>query len=479
DPEQTDPEQTDPEQTDPEQTDPEQTDPEQTEPEQTDPEQTDPEQTDPEQTDPEQTDPEEEVHEDVPAVQTLFGSLSNPESFAAIVDEVKTSLDGMIAKLAVAANVGFTEQQFIEILGNFEWVNYHHLFAALMNNEAVDVESFRRELYSTPLIFMMSGIPYMERVSSLKNSMTEVANLGVATDTWMALQGPTLYSSFNFMQKVITGSSELFSEIPELVSTITYGVKELPDSGISNLYSNLTEPLYAQIHAFADYTGDFGGSLVSKFAGRTSVMNLVQEIVRLISLSQVNHYPINFQHIYFLLKQVEAVPNEELETSLGYSLNDHPRDTTIYGKLNGVLFELGAQLLLNFIGDQNDPSNVQYSTYYSRLNEAERAATIAAADDPDALTRIKANVDFVRRNLLSTLTGAISYYYKKCIPEATSSKFATLATELAKEYNAGDLTIDGLDRTDGTLVPHVASMIQLLTGSDPKLPSIPESVPDV
>jgi hypothetical protein len=413
---------------------------------------------------------------DTDDAETLFGQISNYTAFGNIVTGIKTTLDGMVAKLYASSD---TEKEIATntLLGTFEWVNYHHLFAALINNATVDQKSFRQEFYSTPLIFMMSGIPYLASVKSLKDSMTGVANLGVASNTWMALKDQTLYSSFNFMQKVITDSYDLFAEKSGLVTAIATAIKGL--SSPSSLYSTLTAPLYDIIEEFAQYTAPstYAGSLVTKFAGHQD-LGLVQGIAKLILLSKENHYPINFRRIYSLLKQVDDVANAGVPAFLGYSTNDHPLDTTIYGKLNGVLFEVGAQLLLNFIGGQDDPLNAPYETYYSKLCAAERAATILAVDAPDKQALIKANADFIRRNLLSTLVGAISFYYKQCLPEATGSKFATLATELVKEYEAGSLIIDRLDRSNGTLVPHVVSMIKLLTGSEPQLPEVPQQDPE-
>ncbi|MDR0631458.1 MAG: hypothetical protein LBF66_02730 [Holosporales bacterium] len=393
---------------------------------------------------------------------TLFGTLSDSSTFAAIVDDIKVTLDSMVAKL-YASGDDTKQTATSTLLANFEWVNYHTLFASLINGSEPDSTLLYRELFSTPLTFMMSGIPYMTEVSSLVDLMGGTAEEKAAT--WMALEGQSTHASFNFMRKFIDNSSLLFFEKPALVTLIADIIKGL--SSISDsLYNQLTAPLYAELEAFAQDTDPVEGSLVSKFSGDSPAKDIVYEIARLISTSRTNRYPIDFSRIYFLLKQVNDVPTEEVANSLGYSQNDHPLDVTIYGRLNGVLFEFGAQLLLNFIGSQSDPLNAPYPTYFSRLCAAER---VSIASNPDLKEKIQENAESIRRKLFDVLTGAISYYYKQCIPGATDSKFASLAASIAAPYEAGSLILATLDTTVGTVVPRVASMIESLTGTPPSL----------
>ncbi|MDR0624989.1 MAG: hypothetical protein LBF72_00845 [Holosporales bacterium] len=81
---------------------------------------------------------------------------------------------------------------------------------------------------------------------------------------------------------------------------------------------------------------------------------------------------------------------------------DHPADITIYGAINGILFEDGAQILLNHIGSPSDPAGVGDNvTLYSRLKSAE---------DNDSTEALSTKLKTVR-NKLGQLVGAIRYKY--------------------------------------------------------------------
>ena len=133
----------------------------------------------------------------------------------------------------------------------------------------------------------------------------------------------------------------------------------------------------------------------------------------------------------------------EAEIILG-TLDDHPADVTIYGYLNGVAYECGAQLLINYIGAASDPGQDTYGTLYAKLRSKENAAIVEDITDNSSnnVITIRTNANSIR-SALANLVGTIKYKYKECIYSTSGSLFnSTLSSIESVDLSSLDLKSD-------------------------------------
>ncbi|MDR3285450.1 MAG: hypothetical protein LBS83_02065 [Holosporales bacterium] len=155
--------------------------------------------------------------------------------------------------------------------------------------------------------------------------------------------------------------------------------------GISNLLPlpETTDPLFG---------------LLETLLNDPLLANYVRELKEsnIITILQDARIPVNLGKIF---EKLTAAKNA---TDPGLS-SDHPADITKWGNINGVWFECGAQLLLNYIGNPSDPGNGTCETLYSlvRRYELQDLTNITNANN--------------MRQALGDLIGAIRYKYMECI----------------------------------------------------------------
>jgi hypothetical protein len=371
----------------------------------------------------------------------LFETLNKPSKFKTNVLTIYTKLNSMLSTAyQTKLSLGSLPTNFANYLGKLSWLNYHHIFASLLNDDTVDTTRLHKELIGTSLGFLFTGIPNIDDSISLKAKMLAGSPTGTPTDNWMSVgtdaELPTHYSSFNFVRKIICeGVDFLLLQQFTTANTIATAIKAIT-TNFDNIYSNLTTTFYSAIETYVKKTaGAPTGTVASKLAGKDDAFAKVTLIATTLEYCKNKAYPIDLVKIYFLLNDVDGTELDQL----GNSPLDHPSDSSIYGKLNCVLYQTGAQLLLNLIGESTQAANEEYQTYYSTLIAKEYAQKTGT---PAQAATITSNAHSIMERF-DLLRGNISYFYASHVPGAAESRFDTLRDAI----NGYTETLAGVDLT--------------------------------
>lgn len=384
---------------------------------------------------------------------TLFNKLSNISSFNGLVNIIRDKFNAVI-KSSLPSEFSGSE--------NFShyWFNYEKILAALKNNavkneaeknEAViDKESLIYELYSVPLLFKLRGIPGLEDTKSLrvKIAASNSENKGQDTDFW-GLLNPSIYSVSNYMYEMIKRSSRILNlkqaepnnEINDkkiLMDLWGEKIEGLTDfSSLPNFYSALTENFYDYMTILAGkFEETYSGSVFERLQSNKDAYEKIKLCIDSINMCKSAYYPLDLYSIYSKLKKINEMDNDTLEKNFG-TPDDHHLETTVFGNLNGILFECGSQLLINLIGEITDPGFESYGTLYAKVQQIEiQAQNLENVD----LNNIQVNTSAIR-TALGELSGAISYFYQQCIVGVKDNKFTDISEKITKSF---DLKVDDL-----------------------------------
>ncbi|MDR0625383.1 MAG: hypothetical protein LBF72_02970 [Holosporales bacterium] len=335
------------------------------------------------------------------------------------------------------------------------YYNYSELITLLLCPNTNNEKKEKIEVFSSPLIKALKeqlGATTFERVKDIpwftKIDTTDAANY------------------FNFLKQMLTEgaihiSAELFDRMQAKVSD---GPKEVYDEFFNDAKTYL-------------------GSVESAIPDTTEFSQLKGEL-QVISTSFPDCGLINISNVIDKCKELETYISQYNSTTPALSVlqralllgtpQDHPADITIWGAYNGILYENGAQILINHVGSYSDPGYASYGTLYSILRQVENELdSYKTADWYSGITTIRQN--------LGKLVGAIGYKYKSLNDNYTNTldkiytgtdsikvKLNTLLTQASTPVNQSDLETaikavnSRIVRTDGVdgLVEEILALSQ-------------------
>ncbi|GHS92594.1 hypothetical protein AGMMS49949_04890 [Alphaproteobacteria bacterium] len=317
---------------------------------------------------------------------------------------------------------------------NAPWFRYEKILDLLTH--PADFPKFQKdlsfELFSTPVLFTLEGVPGVSNADSLKAKITAStdAEKGTEKDSWQRIETPTFFSAFNFVKKIVTEGSIFLTgaDGPNGVRTkFLEGLGGLETISVPNIY-NLANVFYTKAKTLLNAidTKHGGDSVIEAFAAKKAATLAALDVCK------TKGFPISY---YEILTRLQKISNT---TPLGEP-DDHPLDIRCYSYLNGVLFECGAQLLCNLIGSATNPRTSLYGTLFAQLGDLEDQACKAAGTN----TETKAAILEKRRDIQTTLNaivGRIKYFHSLCVVHAdpSESKFEALNTAIKIYRNAAN-----------------------------------------
>lgn len=411
--------------------------------------------------------------------ETLHGLVQqepfNSSGFDTAVLNLKTQLNTAMKNLISAPTLTWPENKTLtwtdeswpnEFNSLKSWMNYPAIEASVQNDEKVDEDSLKKELYSQPFVYRLVGIPYVD--DSLSWKALAMTNGGKSGDLWfwtgdqqtpVSVVNHVAYIAREGVDLLSRTENNLFSKLSEVLSNELPAKTESEMKNSVHFYNTLTTPFYNQIGK----VDDFPAALQEEqLIGLKSRLNTCFAALK---DCQTKAYPVNLAKIIRKLAAVKkgvpaslgadetdvadktegadgqettvenpgeevgqpAEKNEADETNgketalsnLGEKA-DHPADTTLFGYLNGVLYECGAQLLINYIGSITDPGLDSCGTLYAQVRKAENAVRTKVNEENKEI--VETNLQTLRTSL-SRLKGTISYYYEKFLLSNGSALF--------------------------------------------------------
>ncbi|MDR2464203.1 MAG: hypothetical protein LBD36_01110 [Holosporales bacterium] len=361
---------------------------------------------------------------------TLFAAIKNnsPVAFNGLVDAINTVL---FATMADAVYAFYPDKCIIR----WDWFDYNALFAALYNTPEVNTFALDRRLYIDPLLNRLTGIPGITDQTSLAAKIqslfaepteTETDTEPAATDDSWFLYERTNCSVLdytrrivNYIHHIVSGNDNFLMKQTDLVFDVKNAIDGLVDFDATHMYETLTAPFVDRIRALLTQYTDSAGI----FSGYFALLSKATAASNAIEFAVTEMLPVNIARILSNLQKIQLVTPAD-PASLGYSVNDHPYGASIYSLFNSILFECGAQLLLNFIGYTYDPANMKCKTFYSIVRETAKGA-ILETDSPDDVSVIELNAAALQKEF-ATLAGYLGYGYRKCVVGQDGTTFQSL-----------------------------------------------------
>lgn len=392
--------------------------------------------------------------------KSCFGAIkTQPNALINLVKSVKTQIREIFQTLMTEKKTGLTWPADFDDLS--AWVEADNVTAALRNNEDVDLPNLKKELFVRPLVYRLTGLPFVEDTQSWRAKVSDSENFspkGSREDPWFWLPteggqatAPTGQSLVNYAARLVEQSANLLSQSQDkdsLFSNTNNRLKEAFSSTNTNdLYDSLTGPFQDTLADFVtiNESGSVVGDLASKLPPDSTLSSRLEESAQLLKASIEKRYPLDFAKI---LQKLTAFQSELPENSTDSEIlssfsnlgqeNDHPADTTLFGLLNGIRFECGPQLLLNFVGRPQDTDTA--GTLYAAVRKAENKTKLSSLD-LEKSTLLSSNATAARQNL-ANLKGYISYYYPQVLVGTDLFK-TTLSGILSSgtwALSVGDLT---------------------------------------
>lgn len=294
------------------------------------------------------------------------------------------------------------------------WFPYAKIAALLFNEAEVSLSALKNALYATPLIYQIEGIPELSEEDSLLSSLAKKGG-GAETDFWGRLEGQTLCCVAKAAAHTLANAGEMLAVdvedtqlgmMKKLSSAIQEAKEKTPPDDCGTLYKNLTFLLKTKVEGIsfteetiADLEEDKEEAFKSKWAALEGALAACEKGL----------YPLDWNQVYTNLIQSKAA----LEGKTPGRPTDHYCDVTAFARLNGALFECGAQLFLNLLGQVTDSSSEP--TLFGKLRQLEvevRKATAGSSEGTFSLEGISE-----AKQKVSALRGRISYFYERCLPE--------------------------------------------------------------
>lgn len=391
---------------------------------------------------------------------SCFGAIkTQPNALINLVKSLKTQIREISQTLMTEKNTGLTWPADFDDLS--AWVEADNVTAALRNNEDVDLPNLKKELFVRPLVYRLTGLPFLEDTQSWRAKVSDSASFspkGSREDPWFWLptEGgqatvPTGQSLVNYAARLVEQSANLLSESQDkdsLFSNTNNRLKEaFSSTDINDLYASLTGPFQDVFANFVtlNESGSVVGDLASKLPPNSTLSSRLEESAQLLKASIEKHYPLDFAKILQKLTEFQSgLPENSTNAEVLASFsnlgqkNDHPADTTLFGLLNGVRFECGPQLLLNFVGLPTDSASA--GTLYAAVRKAENEGKLSSLNE-EQTAALSTNATAARQNL-ANLKGYISYYYHQVLVGTDLFK-TTLSGILSSgtwALSVGDLT---------------------------------------
>lgn len=377
---------------------------------------------------------------------------------------------------------------------------YETLFALLVNGSPTEAmyPQIRTALYSTPLVYDIEGTSRPITKNSWIEQLAALNGGGVQTDFWGTLRTPTACSIAKALEQIIAKAGDLMHLTVSgegvdgkilLAKACQLNIQKAVERtdqdtvDVAAFYERMTRPFWELVEDAlgqpADTETDTSNSgLYAATENALSEQPVLREIFRTkmeqlqsaLNFCRQQHYPLNFFSIYTnLMRAQTALANGYV----GHE-TDHYLDSTAFGRLNGALFECGAQLIIRLLGKVTDPGKADYGTLRSKLrwieleNQASHDSSVS-----EKLLRIREKVN--------SLQGQIQYFYARCLARETSpevpqaSKFealvATLHTDHSTQWN-GWTHAQFTSQSDAFLDE---CMALLETTDDPVVPENPET----
>ncbi len=404
----------------------------------------------------------------------------NSSDFDTAVLNLKTQLNTAMKNLISAPTLTWPENKTLtwtdkswpnEFNSLKSWMNYPAIEAAVQNGKTVDEDSLKKELYSQPFVYRLVGIPYIN--DSLSWKVLAITNGGKSGDLWfwtgdqqtpVSVVSHVAYIVREGVDLLSNNENGLFKELSGVLSNALPPKTQGEMTNSVHFYKTLTTPFYNQIGKMDDFPAALQEE---QLIGLKSRLNTCFAALQ---DCQTKAYPVNLAKVIRKLAAVKSgVPaslgtdetnktegtdgqetavedpaeeagqpvekNEADETNgketalsnLGEKA-DHPADTTLFGCLNGVLYECGAQLLINYIGSITDPGLDSCGTLYAQVRKAENATRTTVSEEEQTI--FETNLKTLRTSL-SRLKGTISYYYEKFLPHEENSQFSGVLSQLA------------------------------------------------
>lgn len=377
--------------------------------------------------------------------KTLHGLVQqepfNSSDFDATVLDLKTRLNTAMKNLISSPTLTWPENKTLtwtdeswpkEFDSLKSWMNYPAIEAAVQNDEKVDEDSLKKELYSQPFVYRLVGIPYVD--DSLSWKALAMTNGGKSGDLWfwtgdqqtpVSVVNHVAYIAREGVDLLSCTENNLFSKLSEVLSNELPAKTQSEMKNSVHFYNTLTTPFYTQIETTNSFPAAFQDEQFAELKARLGTC------LSAVNDCQTKAYPVNLAKIIRKLAAVKAGVSASLEegatlSNLGEKA-DHPADTTLFGYLNGVLYECGAQLLINYIGSITDPGLDSCGTLYAQVRKAENAVRTKVNEENKEI--VETNLQTLRTSL-SRLKGTISYYYEKFLLSNESALFDTVLGRL-------------------------------------------------
>lgn len=298
------------------------------------------------------------------------------------------------------------------------WFPYAKIAALLFNEAEVSLPALKNALYATPLIYQIEGIPELSEEDSLLSFLAKKGG-GAETDFWERLEGQTLCCVAKAAAHTLANAGEMLAVdvedtqlgmMKKLSSAIQEAKEKTPPDDCGTLYKNLTSLLKTKVEGIsfteetiADLEEDKEEAFKSKWAALEGALAACEKGL----------YPLDWNQVYTNLIQSKAA----LEGKTPGRPTDHYCDVTAFARLNGALFECGAQLFLNLLGQVTDSSSEP--TLFGKLRQLEVEVRKAAAGSSEGTFSLEGISEAKQK--VSALRGRISYFYERCLPEKEDS----------------------------------------------------------
>jgi hypothetical protein len=337
-------------------------------------------------------------------------------------------------------------------------------------------------MFSAPLLAALDSLShYFYNANIGEYEDEEDAASQIEKAYWFKLNGDEA-NLFNFIKKTISDcacymeetivideiSDTLFKKIlGELQSSLDPTQPQITTETITtamqNIYSYFLTMITQEIEEVV--TNEINGSSIPEKNTLLSELDSLNEL--LLENNTAPHIPINVAKIMekcrnlltYITEYNEAVTVDEdikRQLLLGYPL-DHPADITIHGALNGIKYELGAQLLINYVGAYSDPGYGQCETLYAKLRQIEITPTDGepTTESPELAARAKC------RTSLGQLVGALRYKYADLLYDG--DKFNAVLQDI-------DGAPTGVETTEGAPTGSTYSIRDLMSPYDSETP---------
>ena len=404
------------------------------------------------------------------SLDSAIGKTDTPDSCLGIVKAIsdENNCDALVAKikgiktsLRTALKLSTEDFTWPETFDALDyWVEADNVLAALRNGDTEDTELLQKELFSRPLVYKLTGLPSVTDTHSWRaqvEALDEASTKGSTDDPWFSVSAQSLHSLINYAVHLIEQGYDLLAGsqsgnmnglFGKLTSCLQDGLTTNSDK--AGLYSDLVEPYQDIMETILKKEASeatYSGSLVTNLPADSALLTSLKIGADSLATCYSSSYPVNLTKILRHLQVISTTISSTMDatalaalTNLGKE-DDHPADVTLFGHANGILFECGAQLLLNFIGKPTDPGLTSTGTLYAAVRKAE----VEAKQKDDTKGYISTNLTSIR-NSLARLKGNISYYYMRLLAGSDlftstlsslqSSSLLTLTTDiLNKDYS--------------------------------------------